>query len=107
MATRTCGEPARRLGEAAPAWDGDFAPALVGEMPRPGRHFHLTPSLTAIDCHCLGIYTVILTSLLSLSIKMSVAGLVVTHHLLEGLERAGLAVLGLPNEDRSPVAISP
>jgi hypothetical protein len=73
VATRTCGEPARRLGEAAPAWDGDCAPALVGEMPSPGRHCHRTPSLTAIDCHCLGIYTVTLLSLLSLSIKMRVS----------------------------------
>jgi hypothetical protein len=37
-----------------------------------GRHCHSTLSLTAIDCHSLGIYTVILLPLLSVSIKMTV-----------------------------------
>jgi hypothetical protein len=36
-----------------------------------GRHGHSTLSLAAIDCHSLGIYTVILRSLLSFSVKMT------------------------------------
>ena len=32
----------------------------------------MAPFYTVIDCHCLGIYTVILRSLLSLSVKMTV-----------------------------------
>jgi hypothetical protein len=31
-------------------------------LPIPGRHCHSTLSLTAIGCHCLGIYTVILSN---------------------------------------------
>jgi hypothetical protein len=39
----------------------------------PGRHCHSTLSLTAIGCHCLGIYKIILLSLLSFSVKSRVA----------------------------------
>jgi hypothetical protein len=37
-----------------------------------GRHCHFTLSLTAIDCHSLGMYTITLMSLLSCSIGMPV-----------------------------------
>ena len=39
----------------------------------PGRHCHSTLPLAVIDCHCLGIYTVILLPLLSFSAKMIVS----------------------------------
>ena len=39
----------------------------------PRRHCHSTLLLTAIDCHCLGIYIVILLSLRILSVKMTVS----------------------------------
>jgi hypothetical protein len=37
----------------------------------PGRCCH-TPALTVIGCHCLGVYTVILLSLLSFLVRMTV-----------------------------------
>jgi hypothetical protein len=39
----------------------------------PGRHCHSTSSLTAVDCHSLGIYILILLLLLSLAVKMTVS----------------------------------
>jgi hypothetical protein len=39
-----------------------------------GRHCHSTLSLTGIDCPSLGVYTVILLSLLSFSVIMTVSG---------------------------------
>jgi hypothetical protein len=41
------------------------------EAPSPGRHCHFTLSLTVIGCHSLAVYTVILLSLLSTSVKMT------------------------------------
>ena len=41
----------------------------------PGRHCHSTLSLAVIICHSLGIYTVVLWSLLSFSVKMKVSPL--------------------------------
>ena len=40
---------------------------------RPGRHCHSTRSLSVIDCHSLGIYTVILLPLLSFFVEMTVS----------------------------------
>jgi hypothetical protein len=42
-----------------------------------GRRFHSTLSLAVIDCHSLGIYRLILLSLLSLSLKMTVSPLTI------------------------------
>jgi hypothetical protein len=39
----------------------------------PWRHCHSTRSLTAIDCHSLGIYTVVLLPLLPFSVEMKVS----------------------------------
>ena len=39
----------------------------------PGRHCHSTRSLAVVECHSLGIYTLILLSLLSFSVKMTVS----------------------------------
>ena len=49
--------------------------APLCQSPSTGRPCHSTRSLTAIGCHCLhvGIYTVILRSLLSFSVKMTVS----------------------------------
>ena len=38
----------------------------------PGGHCHSTPSLAAIGCHSLGVYTVILLSLLSFFAEVTV-----------------------------------
>ena len=40
-----------------------------------GRHYHFARSLALIDCHSLGIYAVILLSLLTFSVKMTVSPL--------------------------------
>jgi hypothetical protein len=40
--------------------------------PSPGRHYHSTLPLAVVDCHCVGIYTLILLPLLSFSVKMTV-----------------------------------
>jgi hypothetical protein len=40
-----------------------------------GRHCHSTQSSTAIDCHSSGIYTLILLSLRSFSVKMTVSSM--------------------------------
>ena len=45
-----------------------IGPSEYGGERSPGRHCHSTLSLAAIGCHCLGIYTVILRSLLSFSV---------------------------------------
>jgi myosin-7 len=50
------------------------AHGMAGEC-SPGRHCHSTLSLSVIGCHSLGIYTVILLSLLSLSAKMTASPL--------------------------------
>ena len=42
---------------------------VVTDSSSQGQHCHSTPSLTVIDRHCLGIYTVILLSLLSFRSK--------------------------------------
>ena len=42
-----------------------------GGATSPGRHCHSTQSLTAIDCHSLGLYTGILLALLPLSVKIT------------------------------------
>jgi hypothetical protein len=49
--------------------------AVVQEAgpPSPGRHCHSALPLTVIACHYLGIYTLILLSLLSFSVKMAVS----------------------------------
>ena len=52
-------------------WDRGPYITLRGDT-SPGRHCHSTLSLAVIDCSSLGIYTVILLSLLSLSAKMTV-----------------------------------
>ena len=44
-----------------------------------GRHCHSTLSVTVIDCHSLGIYTVILHPLLLFSVKMTVCRPVARH----------------------------
>jgi hypothetical protein len=41
----------------------------------PGRHCHSTLSLIVVGCHSLGIYTVVLLSLLSFSVKMTMSPL--------------------------------
>jgi hypothetical protein len=38
-----------------------------------GRHCHSALPLTVIDCHSLGIYTVILLSLLSFSVEVTLS----------------------------------
>jgi hypothetical protein len=42
-------------------------------LPSPGWHCHSTLTLTVIDCHSFRIYTLILLSLLSFSVKMTVS----------------------------------
>jgi hypothetical protein len=59
-------EPRARLGHP---WPSDVASDLVAS---PGRHCHSTLSSTVIDWHSVGIYTVVLLSLLSFSAKMYV-----------------------------------
>ena len=44
-----------------------------------GRPCHSTLSLTVTDCHSLGIYKVILLSLLSFSVEMTVSPLATVH----------------------------
>ena len=46
--------------------------AHAGRQPSHGRHCRSTRSLTATDCHSLGIFTVILLPMLSLAVKMTV-----------------------------------
>jgi hypothetical protein len=41
----------------------------------PGRHCHSILSLTVIDWHCLGMYTVVWLPLLSFSVEMAVSPL--------------------------------
>ena len=48
------------------------AAMVVPGMLSHGRHCHSTRSLVVIGCHPFGIYTVILLSLLSFSVKMTV-----------------------------------
>ena len=47
------------------------AKVQIGGKASRGRHCHSTLSLVVMDCRSLGIYTVILLSLLSLSVIMS------------------------------------
>ena len=47
-------------------------PDKIGGATSPGRHCHSTPSSTGIDCHSVGIHTVLLWSLLSCSAKVTV-----------------------------------
>jgi hypothetical protein len=66
-------------GSAAPPTETErttkcTASSRAGAAPSsPGRHCHSTPSLAVIDVHSLGIYTTILLSLRSLSVKMTVS----------------------------------
>jgi hypothetical protein len=67
---------------AQPAWldGGPFTWAAQlhkdgdqGQVSSPGRHCHSALSLTAVDCHSLGIYLLILLPLLSFSAEMTVS----------------------------------
>jgi hypothetical protein len=49
-----------------------FVVAMGGQAPGPGRHRHSALPLTVLDCHSLGIYTLILLPSLSFSVEMTV-----------------------------------
>ena len=67
-------------------YEPDFLPparaaALYTELQAsPGRHRHSTLPLAGIGCHCLGVYTVISRSLLSISVEMTVPPGVAAGH---------------------------
>ena len=53
------------------------AASIAGLQVSPGRHSHSTRALTTIDCHSLGISTVIVLSWLSVSVEMTVLPLAI------------------------------
>jgi ABC-type multidrug transport system fused ATPase/permease subunit len=75
--------------------------AIATGRPSPGRHCHSTLTLAVIDCHSLGIYTVILLPLLSCSAKMTVSPFLgVSFSVTPG---AGLMVVGRGGSGKTSV----
>jgi hypothetical protein len=93
--------PTRRQGCAIPPHPvlgynyGASSEGRAGILPHTGRHCHSTLPLTVIHCHCLGVYTVILLPLLSLSVEITVSPLAAPR-------RPAWAWRGAPGRPRAP-----